>query len=278
MRIIKKIIIGLLSVVVVIGLAVFFVYGGLGKRPESVKAVAHRGYSIAAPENTLSAYRLAKENGFGYAECDVVFTKDNVPVLLHDSSIDRTSDGEGKVRDYTYEELLQYDFGSWFSEEFKGEKIPTFMQFIDLCKEIDLHPYIELKLDDEKMKEQTKILVDIVTEKNMMNNVTWISFDYDNLLCVKELNDETRLGFLSSEFEDDDLEKAISLRSGKNDVFLNLGFMYTFSWCIRKCKKANMPVEVWTLNNEILIHIMHPYISGVTSDNLIANKVLGKEK
>ena len=276
--ILKKIIIGLLSFVCVVGLAVFFVYGGVGIRPNDIKAIAHRGYSIEAPENTLPAYRLAKEKGFNYGECDVAFTKDGVAVLLHDSSIDRTSDGEGRIENLTYEELLQYDFGSWFSEEYAGLKIPTFEQFLDVCKEIDLKPYIELKSSGSYTKEQITSLVDMVEEKGMSEVSTWISFKYDYLVYVKEADETARLGYLSSEFEDDDLQKALSLRTGKNDVFLDLGFMYTFSWCIRKCKKENMPVEVWTLNEEILIKIMHPYISGVTSDYLIANKVLGKEK
>lgn len=278
MKLFKGIIIGLVSILCVGLLGVFFVYGGIGSRPNDIKSIAHRGYSKDAPENTLPAYRLAKEKGFNYAECDVSFTKDNVEVLLHDDSIDRTSNGKGKLTDLTYEEVLQYDFGSWFSEDYKGLKIPTFIEFVDLCKEINLHPYIELKSNGNYTQEQITNLVDIIEAKEMKGNVTWISFKYEYLVYVKNVDDTARLGYLSSEFEDDDLQKALSLRTGKNDVFLDLGFMYTFSWCIRKCQKENMPVEVWTLNDEILIKIMHPYISGVTSDCLIANKVLGKEK
>ena len=137
MRIIKKIIktilISLTAIVVLAVAAGFYTYSGFGKRPDEIKAVAHRGYSTEAPENTLPAFRLAKENGFDYVECDVVFTSDNVPVLLHDSSIDRTSNGEGKISSLTYEEVSQYDFGSWFSEEYAGVKIPTFDEFLKLC-------------------------------------------------------------------------------------------------------------------------------------------------
>ena len=279
MRVFKKILkiisLSLLTIVIVAVAAGFYVYSGIGKRPEEIKAVAHRGYSTEAPENTLPAFRLAKEKGFDYVECDVVFTSDNVPVLLHDSSIDRTSNGEGKISSLTYEEVSQYDFGSWFSEEYAGVKIPTFDEFLTLCKEIELHPYIELK--GSYTQEQINSLVADVEENGMKGNVTWISFDYDYLVFVKEADDTARLGFLSSEFEDEDLELAISLRTGKNEVFLDLGFMYTFSWCIRKCKKANMPVEVWTLDMELLIIIMHPYISGVTSNFLIADEVLGRK-
>ena len=276
MKLFKGIIIGLVSIVCVALLGVFFVYGGIGSRLNDIKSVAHRGYSKDAPENTLPAFRLAKEKGYKYGECDVSFTKDDIAVLLHDDSIDRTSNGKGKISELTYEEVVQYDFGSWFSEDYKDLKIPTFDEFIKLCKEIEMHPYIELK--GKCSKEQISSLVKIVDNNGMKANVTWISFNYEYLVWVKEADETARLGYLSSRFSDEILNKTILLRTGKNEVFLNMDFIHTYSWCIKKCKKEKMPVEIWTVNNKMVIHFMHPYISGVTSDCLIANKVLGKEK
>jgi len=278
MILIKRILIFLLTFVSVVFLTVFFMYGGVGKRPSEIKAIAHRGYSIGAPENTLPAYKMAKEKGFDYAECDVAFTKDGVAVLLHDSTIDRTSDGVGKIGDLTYEELLKYDFGNWFSTDYKGLKIPTFEEFINLCKDIDLNPYIELKSSGNYSKSQITDLVNIVNELGMQKQSTWISFNYKFLEYIKEVDEQARLGYLSSKFNDELIEKAKNLRTGKNEVFLDLGFSNTYSNCIEKCKKENIPIEVWTVNNEVLIHIMHPYISGVTSDKLIADRVLGRKK
>jgi glycerophosphoryl diester phosphodiesterase len=276
MKLFRGIIIGLVSILCVGLLGLFFVYGGVGSRPNDIKSVAHRGYSKEAPENTLPAFVLAKEKGFKYGECDVSFTKDNIAVLLHDDSIDRTSSGKGKISELTYEQALQYDFGSWFSEDYKNIKIPTFDEFIKLCKEIEMHPYIELK--GKCNNEQISSLVKIVDNNDMKANVTWISFNYEYLVWVKEADDTARLGYLSSRFNDEILSKTILLRTGKNEVFLNMDFIHTYSWCIRKCKKEKMPVEIWTVNNKMVIHFMNPYISGVTSDCLIANKVLGKEK
>ena len=85
-----------------------------------MNAVAHRGASTEAPENTLIAYKIAKERGFTMAECDVTFTKDGIGVLLHDDTIDRTSDGSGNIKNLTLAEVRQYDFGSWKSSEFTG--------------------------------------------------------------------------------------------------------------------------------------------------------------
>ena len=117
----------------------------------------------------------AKEKGFDMAECDVTFTKDGVGVLLHDDTINRTSNGSGKISELTLEEARQYDFGSWKSSEYAGEQIPTFEEFIKLCKYLAIHPYIEIKAG--ATQENVASLVTTVTRAGMLDRVTWISFD-----------------------------------------------------------------------------------------------------
>lgn len=68
-----------------------------------------------------------------------------VPVLLHDDTIDRTSDGTGNITKMTFDAVRQYDFGSWFSTEFTGTKIPSLEEFLQLCHKLAIHPYIEIK-------------------------------------------------------------------------------------------------------------------------------------
>lgn len=85
----------------------------------------HLGVLLYAPKNTMSAFEMAKIMGFKSVIINVKTTKDNVPVVIHDSTIDATSNGTGNVANYTYNELLDYDFGSWFSKYYTGERIPT---------------------------------------------------------------------------------------------------------------------------------------------------------
>jgi glycerophosphoryl diester phosphodiesterase len=87
--------------------------------------VAHRGWSSIAPENTLASYRLAIESGAELAECDVMLSSDGVPVLMHDDTVDRTTNGTGLVSSYTAAALAQLDAGAWKGEEWRGEGIPT---------------------------------------------------------------------------------------------------------------------------------------------------------
>ena len=113
--------------------------------PDSIiRGVNHRGFNTKAPENTLPAYRLSRLSGFKYVETDVRFTLDGIPVLLHDETIDRTSNGSGKVGEYTFDQIRSFDFGNWKSSEFKGTVIPTLDEFLGLCARIGLEPNIEL--------------------------------------------------------------------------------------------------------------------------------------
>lgn len=240
----------------------------------NVKAVNHRGYSTEAPENTIPAYILSKQKGFKYVECDVAFTKDGVAVLLHDGTIDRTSDGTGGIWSLTYEELLQYDFGSWKSSSYTGTKIPTFEEFIKLCKNIGLHPYIELKSSSSYTEVQIQSLVDIVESYGMKGKVTWISFNATFLGYVKNYDDTARIGFLANTVSETEVTKALGLKTENNEVFIDMAYNYATEDVVSLCIENDLPLEIWTVDSESVIKNMNGYVSGVTSNNLIAGKVL----
>ena len=95
--------------------------------------ISHRGKNTA-PENTIPAIEEAIAAGFKHIEVDLNWTSDNVCVLLHDGNIDRTSDGTGGIRNMTYADASQYDFGSWKNEKYTGTKIPTLKEALLLAK------------------------------------------------------------------------------------------------------------------------------------------------
>jgi len=112
--------------------------------PDAVlRGINHRGFSSYAPENTIPAFKLSKLKGFNYVETDVRFTKDGIPVLMHDLTVDRTSNGKGFARDLLWDEIRELDFGSWMSDKFAGTRIPSLAEFCELCRDIRLTPYIE---------------------------------------------------------------------------------------------------------------------------------------
>lgn len=242
--------------------------------PKIMRGIAHRGYNPTAPENTIPAYVLAKKMGFDYAECDVSFTSDGVAVLLHDDTIDRTSNGSGKISAMTYEEALTYDYGSWKSADYTGTKIPTFEEFIRVCKELQLHPYIELKSNGSYTEAQIKNIVQMVKSAGMNGNVTYLSFNATYLQYVKKADPTARLGYVIRTIDNTVISTALNLQTGSNDVFLMGNYLNITDIIVNLCNAYNLPIEVWCPNEASWIENMNPYITGVTSDSLNAEKVL----
>ena len=111
---------------------------------DNIYVAAHRGWSTVYPENTLLAFRKAIEIGVDQIETDVRITRDGELVCIHDATVDRTTNGTGKVCDKNLAELKTLDAGSWKGAEFAGEKIPTFIEFMELVKD---HPTMTLDIE-----------------------------------------------------------------------------------------------------------------------------------
>ena len=109
------------------------------------RIIAHRGGGLLAPENTLAAIRLARNMGFSGVEFDVKLTGDGVPVLMHDDTLERTTDGSGAVSDASYQDIAKLDAGGWFANEFVGEPVPSFAAASALCRQAGLWANIEIK-------------------------------------------------------------------------------------------------------------------------------------
>ena len=107
--------------------------------------IAHRGGGALAPENTLAGISLAARLGFRAVEFDVMLSADGVPVLFHDETLERTTDGRGKLAEHTLTQLRKLDAGSKHHPAFSGESIPTLEEALALCQTLNLAANIELK-------------------------------------------------------------------------------------------------------------------------------------
>lgn len=240
----------------------------------SVISVNHRGYSTVAPENTLPAYILSRKMGFNYVETDISFTSDGVPMLLHDSTIDRTSNGSGTLSQMTYEQVRQYDFGSWKSSAYAGTVIPTLAEFLALCKAIMLHPYLELKSNGAYTQAQIEQIVDMVESYGLKEKVTYISFSDTFLGYVKAYDPSARLGFLKGSYASGDVSTCVGLKTTTNKVFYDVSHSAITQSVCDAFMAQDIPIEAWTVNSAETMLGLNKYVSGITSDNLIAGKVL----
>ena len=238
-----------------------------------VKGISHRGYTQGAPENTMPAFLLSKKKGYKYVEADVAFTSDGVAVMLHDNTIDRTSNGSGNIANMTYAQALTYDFGSWYSADYAGTKIPTFKEFILLCKNVGLYPYIELK-EGSYTQEQITSVVDAVRAVGMQGNVTYTSFSSTFLGYVKAAEPGARLGYCKNVLTESEITVANGLKTDTNEVFLNIYYPVLTANNIKFAIDANIPVEAWTIDTESEILALNDYVTGVISNTINAGEVM----
>ncbi len=134
--------------------------------------VAHRGYSAVAPENTLASLRAALEAGVPVCEVDVRATSDGEIVLMHDETVDRTTDGSGRVGELSLRQLRALDAGSWKGEAFRGERVPTLSEALDAMREG--HLVIEVK--EEGIEEH---VARVVRDAGARDRATVISFSLE---------------------------------------------------------------------------------------------------
>ena len=113
--------------------------------PNLPSVIGHRGAYNSAPENTLIAFRKAAQLGARWVEIDVRLSSDKVPVIFHDNEVNRTTNGQGPVGTLTLKSLKKLDAGSYYHTDFSGEKIPTLLETISLCIELNLGINIEIK-------------------------------------------------------------------------------------------------------------------------------------
>lgn len=156
--------------------------------------IAHRGYSARAPENTLAAVTLAIEAGADSVEWDVHVAACGTPVLFHDVSLGRTSNGAGTVRRRTLGQLQALDAGSWFSPDFAGEKIPSLAQALEAAKGRVRRMYVEVK--GYRELEDLDRMVSIVRQADAMADTVFISLDWGILDRIRGQEPSVALGFI----------------------------------------------------------------------------------
>ena len=158
--------------------------------------IAHRGDSANAPENTLAAFRLAYENGADGIELDVMLSADRQLVVIHDDTLDRTSNGHGKVGEMPLTALRELDAGAWFIPKFKGEPIPLLDEvFTELGGKFLIN--VELKNYKTPKDQLPELVVTLVKKHALSDSVLLSSFNARNLLRAKSLAPEIRTGLLT---------------------------------------------------------------------------------
>lgn len=249
------------------------------KIANSERFVAHRG-STDAPENTYLAYVTAFLNGFKAIESDVRFTSDNVPLMLHDSTINRTSNGGGAVAEMTAETVQSFEFGSWKHKKFTGLQIPTFKNFIRFCWQFDIIPYIDIGgISATMTAEQTQILYDIVAYYGLQEKAIWCCGNFTPVDSLLSLYNATnyKMNFAYITNSETPIDSVItSLNWYKNtsnhnlgDVYLSIDYALITPEIERSAKDKNLKITAYIVNDVKDAQNLSAYrIDSMCTDNL----------
>jgi len=205
---------------------------------------AHRGASAYAPENTLPSFRKALEMGARAVELDVQLTSDGVPVVIHDFMLNKTTDGSGMVRDYTWKEIRRLDAGVRFGQEFRNVTIPSLEEVLALIPR-DVCLNIEIKAVS-LFREPVAAKVLTMTEQEPDRNLVFSSFNH---VCLKELKDrnpDLRIGLLSGSHMID--YPAYVETTGLKPYSLNPEASYLTPELIREAHGRGWKVFTYTVN------------------------------
>ena len=164
------------------------------ERPPLLR-IAHRGASGHRPENTLVAFRHAIALGTDMVEVDCQLTRDGAPVILHDETLDRTTDGRGPLGRRTLAEVRALDAGSWFSPEFAGERVPTLEETVETLRDGGVGLNLELKGDDDPGRLEL-IALGVLASYRFLPQTVFSSFSPRRMRALRERSAEARIAVL----------------------------------------------------------------------------------
>jgi len=237
--------------------------------------IAHRGDKTHAPENTLAAFTLAAENGADAIELDVKLTADGRVIVLHDQTVNRTTNGMGKISKLPYAAVRDLDAGAWFSEKFRGERIPTLDEVFET---VSKRLYINVELTNYFTPGDGLVpkVVDLVKKHGLQNRMLFSSFFARNLEMTRLLLPEVPRGLLCMRGILGSWGRTFTWRG---DYFALHPYLNEVDpGLVYRVQAAGKRVHVWTVNpEEELKRMIGLGVDAIiTDDPVLALSLLGR--
>lgn len=227
------------------------------------KIIAHRGSKSTRPENTLTAFREALHVGSDGIELDVHLSSDGEVVVIHDETVDRTTNGTGLVSELTLQELKSLDAGSWFDPLYSKVTIPTLKEVLDMlvtegfCGLLN----IELKTDKIVYPEMSRKVYRLVQETAPTYDIVYSSFNYDTLIEMKKINDKNQVALL--------FKKVGRAQTRLNGEYSVEAWHVPVDWAKARLilGKPRLPLRVWTVNEKSSIqYFIRKKVAAIITD------------
>jgi len=221
--------------------------GPLRQPGEAAFIAAHRGDRADAPENTLPAFGAAVKSGTDFLETDVQLTADGYAVLMHDSTVDRTTNGSGAIADLTLAQIRALDAGSWYDPAFAGTTVPTFAEFLNLLvREPEVTALVELKFT--WTVEEVAPLLSGIYFRGLQDRVVFASFSTASLLALQAADPVFPRVLLRAVLPLDPV--AVATRYGVIAIMTRPSALERQPDAVREMHDAGFGILLYTLNNE----------------------------
>ena len=222
------------------------------------KVIAHRGASYDAPENTMASFQKAIDDMADYIELDVQLTSNGEVVVMHDSNVMRTTGYDGELVNMSYKDIKSLDAGSWFSEEYEGEKVPALEEVLELCQgKIKLNIELKPAGNEDKLARNT---VRLIEKYHMENDCIITSFSNSALMEVKAYNSNIKVGYILSVAYGDFYDM-------KDIDFFSVNAAFLSKRTIDAIHNSGKQVYAWTVNNKDSIKsLTNKGVDGIITD------------
>ncbi len=228
------------------------------------KLIGHRGVKDLCPENTLESINKAFDLGLNYIEIDVKISKDEVPILLHDDTLDRTTNATGLAINYDYNDLKKFDAGSFFYKKDTNINIPKLSEVLELCKKRKGNLNIELKPNKGFEKLNVKRIIEQTRKFNEFQ-IFYSSFNIDSFIEISECLSSANTGLIIDNFEYQSLDDIINISSKYNANVCGFNIDIITNEIIKKIKDNNFFVTVYSNKNINFKEALNCFNIGVDS-------------
>jgi len=228
------------------------------------KLIGHRGVKNLCPENTIESINKAFDLGLSYVEIDVKISKDQVPILLHDDTLDRTTTGTGSAVNYNYDFIKKLDAGKFFYNKKTNNFIPKLFDVLDLCKKRKKNLNIELKPNQNFEKINVSEVVKLT--KNIKNiEIFFSSFDLLSFIEISKIFPESNRSFLVDSLDEYSINDLIAISQKYNSNICGLNIEIISKEIINKLKEKNLQITVFSEKNINFIDAKLCFSLGVDS-------------
>ena len=228
------------------------------------KLIGHRGVKNLKPENTLESILKAFELGLECVEIDVKVSKDNIPLLLHDDTLDRTTNGSGLVCNFTFDQINHLDAGYYFYNSKTDIKVPSLSSVLDLIKR--KQKYLNIELKPNKNYEELNVK-NILKEINRISHdkIYFSSFDLESCIILKEAAPTLKCGFLNDDFTKFNINETIDICKKYNFFSCGINLNLFSNSVVNQFVENEIQVTVYADNNISKVEAHNLWNNNVTS-------------